>query len=111
MPYGPPLPPGVSEDDGVDRGLVFLAYCASISRQFEFVQREWINDGNVVGAGHTTDPIAGGGGGERRFAIPGDRPRVLGGVPRFVRTRGGAYLFQPSLAALRDLAQGRWHQS
>jgi Dyp-type peroxidase family len=111
MPYGPPLLPGVTEDDGVARGLVFVAYCASISRQFEFVQREWLNDGNVVGAGHTTDPIAGGGGAERRFAVPGPRPRVLGDVPRFVRTRGGAYLFQPSLAALRDLAQGRWLQS
>jgi Dyp-type peroxidase family len=50
MPYGPPLPPGTTEDDGVDRGLLFLAYCADISRQFEFVQREWLNDGNVFRA-------------------------------------------------------------
>jgi Dyp-type peroxidase family len=111
MPYGPPLPPGVTDDDGVERGLVFLAYCASISRQFEFVQREWVNDGNVVGAGHTADPIAGTGAAERRLAVPAPRPRVLGDLPRFVRTRGGAYLFEPSLSALRDLAQGRWHQS
>jgi Dyp-type peroxidase family len=111
MPYGPPLPPGVSEDDGVARGLVFVAYCASIRRQFEFVQREWLNDGNAVGAGHTTDPITGAGGAWRRFAVPGPRPRVLGDLPRFVRTRGGAYLFQPSLAALHDLAHGRWLQS
>jgi Dyp-type peroxidase family len=111
MPYGPPLPPGVSEDDGAARGLVFVACCASIRRQFEFVQREWLNDGNAVGAGHTTDPITGAGGAGRRFAVPGPRPRVLGDLPRFVRTRGGAYLFQPSLAALRDLAHGRWLQS
>jgi hypothetical protein len=85
-----------------------MACCASIRRQFEFVQREWLNDGNVVGTGATDDPLAGHGAGERRLAIPGPHPRVLGDVPRFVRPRAGAYLFVPSLSALRDLAGGRW---
>ncbi len=38
MPYGAPLPEGVHEDDGADRGLVFVCFQASISRQFEGVQ-------------------------------------------------------------------------
>ena len=33
--YGKPLPPGVVEDDGVDRGLVFVCFQADIWRQFE----------------------------------------------------------------------------
>jgi len=49
--YGPLLPEGVLEDDGVDRGLVFAFVGANLGRQFEFVQSEWINDGVFFGAG------------------------------------------------------------
>lgn len=115
MPYGPPLPPGVLDDDGVERGLLFLAYCADVRRQFELVQREWLNDGNVLSLGHTADPIAGHGPAPRRFAFadgsdgdggdPTDpAPRLVGGLPRLVRTLGGEYLFQPGLGGLRYLA-------
>ena len=54
MPYGPPLPRGRDEDDGTDRGLVFVCFKASISRQFESVQAQWLNDGNIfdLGARH-----------------------------------------------------------
>jgi deferrochelatase/peroxidase EfeB len=47
--YGPPLPEGITEDDGVDRGLMFAFVGAHLKRQFEFVQSEWINNG--VGCG------------------------------------------------------------
>jgi Dyp-type peroxidase family len=108
MPYGPPLPDGRLDDDETPRGLMFLAYCASISRQFEFVQREWMNDGNVFGVGHTPDPIAGHGSAPRRYAfqVDGGGPVILGGLPRLVRVRGGEYLFQPGLRGLRYLATG-----
>ena len=43
--YGPLLPEGVLEDDGVDRGLMFAFVGAHLGRQFEFVQSEWMNDG------------------------------------------------------------------
>jgi len=36
--YGPHLPEGETQDDGVDRGLVALFIQADIERQFEFVQ-------------------------------------------------------------------------
>jgi Dyp-type peroxidase family len=107
MPYGPPLPEGVLEDDGVERGLMFLAYCADISRQFEFVQREWLNDGNAMGVGHTADPIAGHGTSPRTFAFEapdGSGPVVLADLPSLVRVRAGEYLFQPSLTGLRYLS-------
>lgn len=47
--YGQQLPPGVLEDDGADRGLLFAFVGAHLDRQFEFVQREWINDGKFIG--------------------------------------------------------------
>ena len=48
--YGPQLPPGVLEDDGADRGLMFAFVGAHLDRQFEFVQTEWINEGKFIGA-------------------------------------------------------------
>ena len=47
--YGPELPEGVLDDDGVDRGLMFAFVGAHLGRQFEFVQSEWINGGDFLG--------------------------------------------------------------
>ena len=104
--YGPPLPEGVTEDDGVDRGLMFAFVGAHIRRQFEFVQSEWINDGVFFGAGKDKDPVAGSIGPGESFTVP-NRPvrRRLQGLPRFVVTRGGEYCFMPGLKALQWLAE------
>jgi hypothetical protein len=34
----------------VDRDATFLIIGASITRQFEFLQRIWVNDGHLVGS-------------------------------------------------------------
>jgi Dyp-type peroxidase family len=104
--YGPPLPDGLLEDDGVERGLMFAFVGAHIGRQFEFVQSQWINDGVFFGANDAKDPIAGANdGATSSFTIP-RRPvrRRLQGLQRFVVTRGGEYCFMPGLRALRWLA-------
>ncbi|MGW1157819.1 Dyp-type peroxidase [Streptomyces sp. NPDC002513] len=102
--YGPPLPEGVLDDDGADRGLMFEFIGAHLGRQFEFVQSEWMNDGVFFGAGNTADPVVGAADGKTRYTIP-RRPvrRRLAPLPRFVVTRGGEYCFLPSLSALRWL--------
>jgi len=102
--YGPPMADGVLEDDGQDRGLCFVFVGASLTRQFEFVQTQWVNDGRAFAAPAEQDPLVGGGG--CPFTIPA-RPirRRLQGLPRFVTTRGGAYCFAPSLSALRWLSE------
>jgi deferrochelatase/peroxidase EfeB len=106
--YGRPLPEGVLEDDGADRGLMFAFVGANIGRQFEFVQSEWMNDGAFFGDGKERDPISGAGDGEGTYNIP-RRPmrRQLKGLSRFVVTRGGEYCFLPSLSALRWLSELR----
>ena len=43
--YGPHLREGVP-DDGVERGIAAFVGCASLVRQFEFLQNVWVNDGN-----------------------------------------------------------------
>jgi Dyp-type peroxidase family len=106
--YGPPLPDGVLEDDGADRGLMFAFVGANIGRQFEFVQSEWMNDGAFFGDGKERDPVSGDGAGEGTYNIP-RRPlrRQLKGLSKFVITRGGEYCFLPSLSALRWLSELR----
>lgn len=106
--YGPPLPDGVLEDDGVERGLMFAFVGAHLGRQFEFVQSEWMNEGSFFGGGHTKDPLTGAHDGSGEFTIP-QRPirRRLVGLRRFVTTRGGEYAFMPGLQALRWLGDLR----
>jgi len=104
--YGPPLPPGVLEDDGADRGLMFAFVGAHLKRQFEFVQSEWIGGGEFLGLGEAKDPVAGPADGSGSYTIPRrPLPRRLHGLPRFVVTRGGEYGFLPSLSAMRWLAR------
>jgi deferrochelatase/peroxidase EfeB len=94
--YGPPLPEGVREDDGTDRGIVFVFIGAHITRQFEFVQTQWINQGLFIDATAEKDPICGPNDGTGIFTIP-EQPirRRLRGLPQFVVTRGGGYCFMP----------------
>ena len=106
--YGPPLPEGVLEDDGADRGLMFTFVGAHIRRQFEFVQSEWMNSGVFAGLADGRDPVAGSPGGDGMFSIPRRPiPRRLKGIPQFVVTRGGEYAFMPGLRALRRLSEPR----
>ena len=103
--YGPPLPEGVTEDDGADRGLMFAFVGAHLGRQFEFVQSEWINDGVFFGAGDDKDPITGSNTEASGFTVPRKPVRKrLHGIPHFVVTRGGEYCFMPGLRALRWLS-------
>jgi Dyp-type peroxidase family len=106
VPYGPPMAADVVEDDGVDRGLVFVCFNASISRQFESVQLQWLNDGNGFRLGHDSDFLLGSPLGTGKMTVQGDPPFMLGPQGPFVTTRGGEYLFMPGIAALRALAGG-----
>jgi Dyp-type peroxidase family len=102
--YGPMLPDGVTEDDGIDRGIIFVFAGAHIRRQFEFVKTQWLNDGIFIGAPSEDDPLVGPRHDPSSFTIQ-QHPirRRLPELPPFVVTRGGEYCFAPSLSALRWL--------
>ena len=91
----------VGAEDG--RGLHFICLCASIERQFEFVQRTWINSAKFDGLYEDADPLVAGG--PRNFTVQAApvRKRYLQ-LPAFVQTRGGGYFFLPGVKALRYLA-------
>ena len=110
LPYGEWLPEG-EPDDGRARGIIFMALGASISRQFEFVQQQWVNYGNDFNLGESRDPLIGNNAGEGFFVIPGragtnEPPHFCAKLPSFVTLKGGDYFFLPSLTALRLIASG-----
>lgn len=110
LPYGTYIPEGMPVDNE-ERGIIFMALNASISRQFEFVQQQWINYGNDFSLGEESDPIISTNEGGGSFVVPGDPKRkeetfICGQLPSFVTVRGGGYFFLPSLTALRFLAAG-----
>ena len=104
--YGPMLPEGALDDDGVERGIIFVFAGAHLKRQFEFVKTQWLNDGIFIGAPTERDPLVGPNDGTSAFTIP-QRPirRRLQELPPFVVTRGGEYFFAPGLTAMRWLAE------
>ena len=103
--YGPMLPEGVMDDDGVDRGSIFIFLGSNLSRQFEFVKSQWHNDSDFIVLDDERDVISGANDGSGTFTIP-QRPirRRLHNLPRFVITRGGEYCFMPSIRGLHWLA-------
>lgn len=105
--YGAPYNPNaISErDDEVARGIYFLFISAKAMNTLEFLQQEWINDGNFMDLGNERDPIVGLQDQGATFTIPKEpvRHRVHG-IETFNVLRGGEYLFMPSLSALNWLA-------
>jgi Dyp-type peroxidase family len=111
LPYGSFVPEGEQASDEDDRGVVFMALNASISRQFEFVQQQWIEYGNDAHQGNDKDPLMGNHGGVGKFVVQGDRtpanpPLICANLPNFVELRGGDYFFLPSITALGMIAMG-----
>jgi Dyp-type peroxidase family len=94
------------------RGLVFVCFNASISRQFEQVQGNWLMGGDTFGLGAERDFLTAGvdaGQPSVRMTIQGDRthpPAFLHRDRQFVTVRGGYYLFVPGCNALRRIAGG-----
>lgn len=118
LPYGEVKDP--SKNDG-NHGIIFMAINASIERQFEFVQQQWMNYSNDFKLANDKDPIIGNhetdtngeAGGkmiiEGKQAANGEKAQVpffCSAMPRFVETRGGEYFFIPSMTALRMIADG-----
>lgn len=108
LPYGRTTP---VNSDQEEQGVLLFFLCASLFRQFEFIQQQWIQYGLDFNAGNDTCPIIGNHGEEAKFVIAtsaesGKPPFICDRPPQFVETRGGAYFFVPSMTCLRLIAQG-----
>jgi Dyp-type peroxidase family len=93
------------EDDETPRGLYFLFISAKAMATMEFLQQEWINNGNFMNLGGERDPNVGLQEDGAVFTIPREPVRRrIHGIDTFSVLRGGEYFFLPSLSALRWLA-------
>ncbi|MEO6923744.1 MAG: dyp-type peroxidase [Bryocella sp.] len=115
MPYGPicleeeECP--AADMDAVDRGIIFIALNASLSRQFEFVQQQWIEYGNDAKLGNEKDLLMAQHLPGEKYSVQGDLrpenpPLFCTDLPNFVELKGGDYFFLPSMTALGMLALG-----
>lgn len=110
LPYG-----GEDETpaDDTEQGIIFMCIGASLERQFEFVQQQWINYSNDFHLGNDRDVLIGANNGQLtdKHIIQvnpkqGKAPFFCTHLPRMVETRGGDYFFLPGITALRMIAQG-----
>ncbi|MBK0328416.1 hypothetical protein I5535_14090 [Rhodobacteraceae bacterium F11138] len=107
MSYGPDFDPANPDDE--ERGLLGNFIGANLGAQFEAVMCDWLNLGlqnpDVTGS---NDPLIGANTPETSWfdlSLKNGGTIRLRGFPRFVTTRGGAYLFLPSLPAIRHLSE------
>ena len=91
-------------------GLLFMAYNASLSRQFVFTQTKWVNAAGFPTGGSGVDPIIGELPSTATQSPPwheqwDDPASTTHGVDfhGFVKMRGGEYFFAPSLNFFRNL--------
>jgi Dyp-type peroxidase family len=111
LTYGHPVGPNEPASDREERGVIFMALNASLSRQFEFVQQQWVEYGNDAHQGNDKDMLMGNHGGQGKFVVQGDTtatnpPFICSHLPNFVELRGGDYFFLPSITALGMISMG-----
>jgi deferrochelatase/peroxidase EfeB len=113
LPFGP----SYTKEPAAERGLMFMAFNASLAEQFEVIQ-QWLSGGNSAGNPSTHGcPFVGvpESGRQRYFRFVHNNHTVrvaldgggtLGPEPHaLVRLLWGAYLFAPSISATHELQQ------
>ena len=111
LTYGTYVPEGQPVRDEDEHGIIFMALNASLFRQFEFVQQQWIEYGNDLHQGNDKDLVIGNHEGRGKTVLQGtadpqNPPFICANLPNFVELRGGDYFFMSSLTALQMIASG-----
>ncbi|MFO7567861.1 MAG: hypothetical protein R6X02_34795 [Enhygromyxa sp.] len=113
--YGPPAPPAwypeplraelpSAGSDAGPRGLMFIALCSDLRRQFEFVMQNWLIASKHADLFCEIDPILAHEG-TTELTIPGQAfSRHMLRVGGWVRPRGGGYYLMPARDALIEFA-------
>jgi deferrochelatase/peroxidase EfeB len=112
LPYGPTYDPA-GPYDGAERGMLFHFVNANIENQYEFVLRRWVNDSEFAGAvrlhPQSRDPVIGTQDkSESIFVVPQANaapPIEVKGIGTFITTKAAAYVFLPSITAIKYIAE------
>ncbi|MBV9775135.1 MAG: hypothetical protein JO040_14375, partial [Gemmatimonadetes bacterium] len=119
MPYGPAYDPATPTD--VPRGLIGYFINASVFNQFQFIQGQWALTSTFVKSakapggqppGNAVNNISGedvflgvNDPASSSFTLPEEpKNQVVTGFSQVISTRGGAYVFFPSITGLNYLA-------
>ena len=91
-------------------GLLFMCYQSSIAQQFEFIQSQWVNQGNINNKLVGQDGIIGQGHNDTQKHLPEKwgKPKSKGcefnnDKSGFVKMKGGEYFFTPSISFIETL--------
>jgi deferrochelatase/peroxidase EfeB len=116
-PFGPPYDPAAPTQE--ERGLIGLFIGASLVDQFEFIMHSWVMNGsfrqgddspNESGVDPLFGPLPNSAPAYQEFdylSADGQTYTSVKGLPQFVTTAGGLYVFLPSVTALHCLSQGK----
>ncbi|HEX6242248.1 MAG TPA: Dyp-type peroxidase, partial [Polyangiales bacterium] len=127
-PYGPALAESMRAGDllsraqaeaagtGEKRGLQFICFNANLERQFEFIQQQWCKNPKFAGQVSDADPILGARCPVQELGLSDQGMTLQSGINSgayqritnltpFVHVKGSAYLFMPSVSALRLLPE------
>ncbi|MDP2332646.1 MAG: Dyp-type peroxidase, partial [Reyranella sp.] len=96
-------------DEKSEKGMLFVALCADLERQFEFLQQSWVGSPSFQGLSNEPDPITSPPPVDPSkpfvFTIPTPSGSVtMKNLKSFVTVRAGGYFFMPSRSAIRFLA-------
>jgi len=104
LPFGPKYVEGEQVGPTGGRGLAFLSYQSSIRHQFGAIITDWVNNSTAPNngggqdflIGQIPDPVSA----QRIFVVP---PKIGDAHQSWVTPTGGAFMFAPSISALREL--------
>ncbi|KAJ8125147.1 dyp-type peroxidase [Lasiodiplodia mahajangana] len=108
-----------SDDEKLERGLLFVCYQSNLGQGFQFMQKTWANNERFPPKANSTPPvptpgidaiIGVGGPGVPRAMVgtdPAAATESLDFTAKWVIPRGGEYFFSPSISALKHTFAAR----
>ncbi|WP_395061239.1 Dyp-type peroxidase [Flavobacterium sp.] len=116
IPYGQVVKPSTVKEDyhelpTKDVGLLFMSFQSSITNQFEFIQKQWVNDENFPNNKNGIDPVIGQnnkgnislGVFPLEYGETSPSNFTIAPFESAVTMKGGEYFFAPSIPFLEGL--------
>lgn len=88
----------------IPSGLLFLCFQADIENQFNFIQTSWVSQTNFPQPNVGPDPVSAQSDGTQKWPTKwGSDETIDFNFGRYVKFKGGEYLFAPSISFLKNI--------